>query len=309
MHYQGDFYQVVEISPEWLTGMEPMGSKTKRWIRLPSDEQPWLFKYSRHSAGQVTGEHWAEKIAAEVAEVLGVIHPPVELARLEGQWGSISRRFDELSSASTELVHGNDLLAGHVTGYDPQKKQKQSDHTLDNVIRVIEWLFPSSDGALRRSALVMLAGYLILDGLILNTDRHHENWGVLRRIDWEQSGVHYSIAPSFDHASSLARNEPPEKLSTWLLEPWRVSWYAMRGPGGLYWRESDPRGANPLQLAIDAAAKWPAYFEPWRQRLANLRVDLLTVAIDRVPDEAMAVESKRFAKALVAHTLDRLKTI
>lgn len=303
-----DTYAIVEVQPDWLIGVEPMGSKDKHWVRLPDDSQPWLFKFSRESAGEVTGEHWAEKVVAEVAEALGVEHPRVELARLGGQWGSISRRFDALARPDTELVHGNDLLAGFVTGYDPQKQRKQSDHTIGNVIRAIGQLFAASDGAPRDAALTMLAGYLVLDALVLNTDRHHENWGVLRRVD-AQAGVTHQIAPSFDHASSLARNEPPAKLAQWLTEPDRVAWYAQRGQGGLYWHERDAKGANPLQLAMDAARKWPAYFAPWRERLGRLDADALGRLVDRVPDVAMAVESKRFAKALLAHTLARLKTL
>ena len=41
--------------------------------------------------------------------------------------------------------------------------------------------------------LTMLAGYLVLDALVLNTDRHHENWGVLRRVD-AQAGTTHEIA-------------------------------------------------------------------------------------------------------------------
>lgn len=301
-----DAFPIIELQPASLRGVEQMGSKDKRWVVLPDDTQPWLFKFSRESAGAVTGEHWAEKLAAEVAELLGVSHARVELARLDGQWGSLSRKFDALAGPNVDLVHGNDLLAGFVTDYDPAKQRKQSDHSIANVLRAIGELF--SDAAERRAALTMLAGYLVLDALILNTDRHHENWGVLRRMD-AVSGVAHEIAPSFDHASSLARNEPPAKLAQWLAEPGRVALYAARGRGGLYWSERDNKGANPLQLAMDAAQKWPAYFTPWRTHLAALEAEALNRLVDRMPKAAMALESRQFAKALMAHTLNRLKTL
>jgi hypothetical protein len=308
MNPEPEAYPIVEVQPDWLSGVEPMGSKDKHWVRRPDDSQPWLFKFSRKSAGAVTGEHWAEKIVAEVAEVLGVAHAKVELARLDGHWGSLSRRFDALARSDTELVHGNDLLAGFVTGYDPQKQRKQADHTIGNVIRAIGKLFDAEDGAQRGDALTMLAGYLVLDALVLNTDRHHENWGVLRRVD-AQAGATHEIAPSFDHASSLARNEPPAKLAAWVHEPGRVALYARRGQGGLYWSESDAKGANPLQLAMDAAQKWPSYFEPWRVRLGAVQIETLELIVDRVPDAAMATESKQFSKALLAHTLEQLRKL
>ena len=42
-------------------------------------------------------------------------------------------------------------------------------------------------------------GYLLLDALIGNTDRHHENWAVI------ESEGKQMLAPSYDHASCLGR--------------------------------------------------------------------------------------------------------
>lgn len=302
-------YPVIDIDSAWLRGDEPMGSKNKVWVDLPGDvEQPWLFKYSRESAGLVTGEHWAEKVGAEVADLLGVPHARVELARLGGAWGSISRRFDALARDDTELVHGNDILAGQVTGYDRDKQRKQSDHTLSNVIRALNAVF--ADEQSRRAALEALAGCLVLDALILNTDRHHENWGILRRTRAAE-GPLQSFAPSFDHASCLARNEPPQRLRHWLDKPGevaggRVGWYAERGSGGIYLHQTDLHGANPLKLAVDAMRHWPAYFSPWRDRLALLDRQALMATVARLPDGAIEPASRCFAQALLGYTLDRL---
>ena len=48
-----------------------------------------------------------------------------------------------------------------------------------------------------------LAEYLLLDAVIGNVDRHHENWGILGKdVDGSVKG---RLAPTFDHASSLGR--------------------------------------------------------------------------------------------------------
>ena len=60
-----------------------MGSKPKFWYREPSGQSDWLFKYPQ--AG--TGQHWAEKVAAEVARAIEVPHAAVELAEVEGRGG------------------------------------------------------------------------------------------------------------------------------------------------------------------------------------------------------------------------------
>lgn len=48
----------------------------------------------------------------------------------------------------------------------------------------------------------VFTGYLLLDALVANRDRHSENWAVLRT---NGRGVD-TLAPSYDHASSLGFN-------------------------------------------------------------------------------------------------------
>jgi hypothetical protein len=67
-----DYYPIVNVNPDWAVGQEAMGTKSKFWYRQPGqDESEWLFKHPRKN----TGEHWAEKIAAEVAAVLKIPRP------------------------------------------------------------------------------------------------------------------------------------------------------------------------------------------------------------------------------------------
>ncbi|MEK6804803.1 MAG: hypothetical protein AABZ34_19415 [Nitrospirota bacterium] len=72
-------YPIISLRKEDVLAPEEMGSKRKGWVQVASDSERWLFKYARLSNGQVTGEHWAEKVAAEVAELFHVPHARVEL--------------------------------------------------------------------------------------------------------------------------------------------------------------------------------------------------------------------------------------
>jgi hypothetical protein len=151
-----------------------------------------------------------------------------------------------------------------------------------------------------------MAGYLLLDALILNTDRHHENWAVIRLMHHD-GRVSHEVAPTFDHASALARNEPPEKLALWLTDPQRPAWYADRGEGGIFLRSEDPRGANPLKLLELVAGRWPAYFTPWLTTLENVEEYAILTTVDRVPPEVMAPAQREFAKALLRVTVRRVR--
>ena len=55
-----------------------------------------------------------------------------------------------------------------------------------------------------KAAIDTFIGYLLLDAWIGNSDRHHENWGF---INFNGS----YLAPTYNHASSLDRNESDDK--------------------------------------------------------------------------------------------------
>ena len=110
-----NFYDVVPVQEDWVTEYEFMGTKDKFWCSRPNTDTDWLFKYPRPN----TGEHWAEKVAAEVADLLGVTHARVELATFEARRGSISESF---TRGGRELIHGNQVLPEFISEYDAGKK-------------------------------------------------------------------------------------------------------------------------------------------------------------------------------------------
>lgn len=303
---RGPNYPIITIYPEWVQAEEWMGSKNKRWVSLPEDKERWLFKYARVNAGVPTGEHWAEKIAAEVAELLGLRHAEVELATLEGRPGSLSRRFAELSYPGTALVHGNVLLKGHVLGYDLQKKFRQSDHTLGNILRVFDHIIANDEQRMR--ALDEFMGYLVLDALVLNTDRHHENWALVSHASVFGIADH-KLAPTFDHASSLGRELTLVQVREWEPDPVNVLRYAMKARGPIYQLNKDRKGLHPYEVVRMALRVKPGHVIPWLERLRNLDPQELTNVVERVPLSMMDEEYKRFASALLRHMLARLQQL
>jgi hypothetical protein len=82
-------YPIIEIQPAWVLEGEAMGSKPKFWFRQAEEAPEWLFKYPQEN----TGQHWAEKIATEVASLLDILHARVELAVFQGVRGSATESF------------------------------------------------------------------------------------------------------------------------------------------------------------------------------------------------------------------------
>jgi hypothetical protein len=111
----------------------------------------------------------------------------------------------------------------------------------------------------------------------------------------------FRMAPSFDHASSLGRELLDERAIE-ILATDGVAAYVNRGHGGIYWEQSDRRGANPLELVKLAATKFPEYFREPIASVASTPVAQLLDIVDEVPNVVISAPSRRFAKALLAYT-------
>ena len=293
-----DRYPIVKVERESVRESEDMGSKDKFWYLHPKvEEGDWLFKYPRRN----TGEHWAEKIAAEVAALLGIQHARVELAVFEEDKGSVTKSFTQ---EGQELIHGNQMLARAVHGYDRRRRFHQSSHTLANIWQVMDRVFVESEDA--EQAKLCLAEYVILDALIGNTDRHHENWGILR----ERKDDHWEgfVAPSFDHASSLGRELQDTRRARILAED-RIGDYVEKGRGAIYWLEDDRRGPSPLELVRRATRNYSDLFRPALTKLEKLDERSVDNLVNRVPSDWMPPSARKFAIALMCYNLEQLQEL
>ncbi len=301
MQPAADSYPILTIQPEWVLEEEAMGSKRKFWFRQPDDGAGWLFKYPQPN----TGQHWTEKIAAEIAEELEILHAKVELALFDGVKGSATESF---AREGRELYHGNQILAGQVLGYDPVKRFRQSSHTLANIFAALDRVFRRPELAV--AAKQRMAEYLVLDALIGNTDRHHENWGIL--VKQTPKGRTRIIAPSFDHASSLGRellDDTPGKCRVRILKENRIGHYAENAPGAIYWDENDKRAISPLELVRRAARMHPDLFRRAFVLLDKLEKQSLERIVERVPPGWMSGVARQFAIELTCYNLTQLKKI
>jgi len=293
-----DLYPIVAVNPAWIVNPEDMGTKQKFWYRKPRNKTKWLFKYPRPN----TGEHWAEKIAAGVASAIGVRHAKVELATFQGTRGSVTESFVR---DNRTLWHGNQMLEEAIAGYDPERRSRQSRHTLENIWKVVEKIFVDDlEGA--RKAKRTVVGYKVRDAWIGSTDRHHENWGVLRRR--EGSGRMGDMAPSFDHASSLGR-ELMDSRRKQLMEATRVGDYAKKGHGAIYGTRNESRSPSPLELVRRATRNYPEFFRPMATNLARMDEDAVSQIVHPIPSDWMSPSERTFAIALMRYHSEKLREI
>lgn len=308
-------YPIWQIDPGDILDDEQLGSKEKFWFLRGSNR--WLFKEARlictPTHCEPTGEDWAEKVAAEIALLLSIRAAQVELAEYQGRRGSASLNF---LSPGEHLEHGNEVLAGRVFGYDKTKKLKQSGHTIQNIVKAVKSMFSSEQDF--HTISEQLAGYIVLDALVGNTDRHHENWGRLWRAvrmddsidDWDHPVLQriYHVAPSFDHASCLGRELLDDTRQRFLREG-RALKYVNKGKGGIYRYSWDRHGENPLQLVRFAYRLFPGFFRPTLKTLESVPLADILVVLDRIPDTRISENGREFAKAILTITYSALINI
>jgi len=120
-----DTFPIFVVSAESIIEEEQLGSKDKHWCQLNIEgtEERWLLKIPRQEPGK--GEHWAEKLAAEIGGLIGVPCAEVQLARFNEIHATISKTFVETNWA---LVHGNEIIGGRVMATTPETQKDQRPH-------------------------------------------------------------------------------------------------------------------------------------------------------------------------------------
>ncbi|MGC0326263.1 hypothetical protein ABIG06_006892 [Bradyrhizobium sp. USDA 326] len=202
------FYPIYDTTGSTTDRPEALGTKEKFWL-LPHPDTGltiagYLFKIGRPN----TGENWAEKFCCEILRYADIPCASYEFATFGAHTGVVSRQFVPVNG---RFIPANMMLEAAVVGYDGQLRFRQRRYQITTCLNLIRsrlispplWT-PQKFAEL--TAADMFIGYLVFDVLVSNTDRHHENWGVV--VDYsDQYNPTYSLAPTFDHASSLGRNE------------------------------------------------------------------------------------------------------
>lgn len=271
---------------------EYLGTKPKQWLRNPTGEL-WLWKEStlqrdgQHGAFR-KGDDWSEVVASRIARRLGVPVAEVALARRGDRFGVVSQSV--LDNEREVLVHGNELLAE--IGAVAANPHDRRGYSVESVARALDGVGPPVPSDELTIAFDWFVGYLLLDAVIGNTDRHQDNWAAIRSPTGDR------LSPSFDHASCLgfqiSEEERLERLAGGSNRT--IAGYAARARSKF---EGQPSTVDAAVQAMTVARE-PAR-RHWTEQVAHLQ-ELMDV-VDDLPDERMSAAAKRFAVALCAENL------
>ena len=297
------FFPIKRVDRESAIATEYLGSKPKFWFR--DGDRQLLFKAEVRG----TGEDWAEVVASELCDRLGLPHVQYSLASefSEGAYQNPGTVCENLAPSPLVLFLGNDLLLAEDAAYPKQQRFKVQQHCRLAVSDAI-WVFAPPAGYQSmpkrcQSAGGAFIGYLMLDAWIANTDRHHENWGVV----WDgQTGC---LAPTFDHGAAFGHSlldvERSERLRTRDRNR-TVESFARRGSSALY-LSSDTAKPMGLLEAFKAFGELEARAaDAWLEILAGIDVDNVSEILDRIPDDRISTVGREFTQQLLKTNQRRL---
>lgn len=289
-------YEISDISEFAQEDFESLGTKSKYWF-TNSDGDSYLFKSvdaisNDGNVIQRLGEDWSEKIACEIAKSMKIPCADYELAVNLQTRGVITKNF--MTDENSNLITGNQLILNYSSSDVSYKAADEEKQNIFDIYRILSRFIknkPIGFDSLPdvKSASDFFTGYLMLDALVSNQDRHSENWGVISTL---KGTLH--LAPSFDHAASLGRNESAEKKLNRLNSRdvgQQVPTYVKRARSYFYLRGKRLKTLNAFEYF---GVLRPAAALRWIDQLEFLtRTDFQNI-IDAVPDERMDDISKAF---------------
>lgn len=192
-----DSWSVVSVDDWSVAGLETQGQHPHDWLKHPAEERTWLFKPARPERDRSLGEDVVEKLACELARLVGIPAAPVELAVRDGVRGAL---VEDVRLPNWELQEGQALMPEVVADYDPNDPGQRG-HNVKTIQQALTRFAKSPGSSLPVTfrAFDAFAGYLVFDALIAHCDRHDRNWAVL--VPPPETDDREALCPSFDHRS------------------------------------------------------------------------------------------------------------
>lgn len=287
-------YPVITVPDNAADLVEPLGTKFKFWFRN-GQSVACLFKQGRVG----TGENWSEKVTSELCELLGIPHAQYDLAVWKHQRGVVSPSFVPHGGL---LVHANELLTKVVPIYPTTQFYGVRQYTLRLLLRLLMvgqfqvpngWTcFPGVS-----TGVDVFVGYLMLDAWIANQDRHHENVSFV--LTAERS---FHIAPTYDHASSLGRNETDENRRDRLTTRDKrrsIEHYVERAISALYASPTSTKPLTTFEAFKNAARTRPNAAKQWIQRLQGVSLQDTQSLFEMIPSDWITPTAIEFAQKML----------
>jgi hypothetical protein len=236
---------------------------------------------------------WAEKVVSEIANLLGIPTAKYEFA---------TTYFEN----SPELVEGIVSINCIATGNVRQSGEKllnqiiddgseaSQQYTIENAMSALDLAQVKRPNGYDRipngieSGAETFVGYILLDALVDNWDRHAENWSIIL-------GEEIELMPCYDYGEALCSGETDEDKQAIKLDKYsQVSSSAFTNKEGT-------KRLSMSQVFERAASLKPQAAKIWIEQLAALDPDEITKIFNHIPEGRITEVSAKFAKGLIEY--------
>ncbi|MBL4873264.1 MAG: hypothetical protein JKY41_07685 [Rhodobacteraceae bacterium] len=288
-----DLSAVIKIDDWHALDEELAGSRVKRTMANPQSDELFVFKEPK---AQREAQIWSELIASFISGDL--LEWPVQHAQIAMRDGRVGNLLKYVYDPHLETFLAGEQFCKHVDpGFDPVQGKR---HTWELIKKIHNgFLGLNEDGTIQNGPMRDMyfkfwARTIAFDTLISNTDRHAENWAILRSAD------DFTMAAFYDNASSLGCEVENNGLNKWfskddfIIES-KVSSYTANGCHHL--REGDIRFKFEAltKLVLNELPEFRSEFEA----IANLDLNPVEgvlndiCAINEVPEPAKMTSRRR----------------
>lgn len=291
-------FKILKISKEQKDSLEQLGTKEKFWFI--EDGVKKLFKIGRPN----TGEDWVEVVVSEICEILDIPHAKYDFACYEDKIGTVTTNIVPLGG---RLIHGNELLAKVYKKFDLEYEQdtfyKVRKHMLPLIALLMKNLKPAFDTDKHGhfpNAFGMFIGYIILDCLISNQDRHHENWGIILY------GEEIFLAPTYDHASGLGSKEQDAVKKNRLYtndNNFTVDAFVAKAKTAFYDRGKILKTIDSVKICGKEDKDSTLY---WLKKIENIDIKDIMRIFEKIPKDLISEISVEFALEMIKKNKKRL---
>lgn len=240
----------------------PEGSRDKQLLRCPEPtphdgliaHHRYQFKQSRRA---YPDQFWAEIVAYRLGLLTGVPVPPAYPAwdsRNDVCGALIEWFYGYVERPSEGFLSGGLFMKAAIRDYDMKRGQQHNFATIEILCNTLARR-QTNPISMHESWPQDWARILTFDALIGNTDRHHENWGLI--IDRARTGqTNTRLAPAFDNGTSLG-HERFEQAFRNFESATDLERYVARGTHHMRWLKDDLHQAGHAELLLKLAEKHP----------------------------------------------------
>ena len=141
---------------------------------------------------------------------------------------------------------------------------------------------------------------IFFDSIIGNTDRHSENWGIIRNYEEDTK----KVSAAYDNGSSLGRefHSKEEKISSLNIQT-----YTSKAKSCI--RIIDTKRISHYEFLAEILKKFPHKKDQYLKKIELLTEEGIENIINRIPEEFMSLTIKEFVKKILLERKKNIKEI